>query len=643
MSPSVHPLTPPRRARRRALAAALLAMSLACVAAISVPAPAAAAPAAGGCAGGKVAWRVEGRTQCLPTALRTARGPADAANLLGGIWIADVARGIGLRRRVLPRLTAPRVRALRGRVNALARAARTAVGRRTAAHAAAAPQARSAGGAVLAQRVEGGTQTLDGGVTVTSSATGTLYEDQSVDVRMQLDVADRGGNRLRVTPLVGDLVHAVPAVGCPTARGIVRAEEHQLTGGTTIAFKRDRVIASATEKVRIDVTAEGHVGRDARLHDVTTRFRLQLAQYQRGVQVEQTVTATAAADREGGVRSTGGTADVRLRVAGWSARRERAEERKHAAEVQGDEMVRETVATYTSLLRDRLLDAERTWYELPNDCAEIALDPAAGVRLGQGERRAVSGSVRALAGGGEASGSIRVAAASRGDFAATRAEAEPGAPARFEATGAAPQGSARTTVAAALVATSTAGRAQADWTARGEAPTVPAAFDATVSLDEQLPGIRVTFAGSGRYERTALSTLPDGTVYAWYALTSATLAEARRQIGDTCGWLGSGAGAGELDGDLELHVPRGGGAPAYALRYDLTLSGVEYAGRCAGFDPFTDALSVHLDSGRPGPVAQRLRPGTADFHFAETGVTDVTVVDGASGTAAWELRPDGAG
>jgi hypothetical protein len=299
----------------------------------------------------------------------------------------------------------------------------------------------------------------------------------------------------------------------------------------------------------------------------------------------------------------------------------------------------EAIGDIGAFARKSLLEAEPGWYELPNDCAEIAWSPGAGSTVEPGETRRVTGHVIARRDGGVASGSIALGGVARGRLIPITPAFSPAAPASFIAAGGEPDARG-ITVDANAIATSTAGRAQRRWSASGTRVSLPTRFSGTVTSSSSGGGLARTFSGSATYTRTTVVRGPDGSLTAWYELTAASLDEAKETHGATqgCRIEATGSGGSIDSGDLELRVFPDGEV-VYALSYDLRLDAQFAPTDCppGGFG-YDGEISAFLNTRAPG--SHELRPAGADFVLEEEGVGDVTAVpDATLNSAGWSLRP----
>ncbi len=292
------------------------------------------------------------------------------------------------------------------------------------------------------------------------------------------------------------------------------------TGGTVTALRGGRVVRAKTDQTTWRVDARGQVGTDARLQSVASDVRLTMKEFQRGHQMEMTLTAAVTQTRDGAPRVSGTPrVDMRIRSAALSPAQERAAEAEWAGGMASSPEIARAIGKLADTARWRLLESEYVWYQLPNYCAQIAWTPGAGALVEPGETKRVTGHVVAKRDGGVASGAIELGAVSRGRLIPITKAFAPGSPASFIAAGAEPD-SERTTVDASAIATSTAGRAQQGWFARGTPVRLPRSFQGSVSSTATGGGLTREFSGSATYTRTTVARGPDGSLNAWSTTTS---------------------------------------------------------------------------------------------------------------------------
>jgi hypothetical protein len=611
-----------------------LLLGTALLASLALGAGSATAAKAKKCPKGKTAWKLDGRTACVASrALGASGGDGAAAPTLAQAWLAAASRPVpGSRVRIAPSLRRVAPRVGRGLARTLTRAGKKGKGARI-----------SQRGPVVERIGEVlGRQELGDGIVAESRVRGRIYEDGVREYDSEIEVRDRRGNAVRYSPSVQDLGQPAEPVGCPTAAGLVRTKSASSTGGTVTALRGGRVAGAKTDQTTWRVDARGQVGTDARLQSVASDVTMTFKQFQRGLQAEMTLTAAVTQTREGAPR-IGGTpkVDVRIRSAALSPAQERAAEAEWARGMASSPDIARAIGKVADTARWRLLQSEYVWYDLPNYCAQIDWSPGSGAMVEPGETKRVTGHVVSKRDGGLASGAIELTAVTRGRLIPITKAFVPGAPASFIAAGGEPDAD-RTTVAASAIATSTAGRVQGGWYADGTPARLPQTFQGTVSSTATGGGLTREFSGSATYTRTSLTRGPDGSLNAWYELTSASLAEAKETLGPTagCRWEAEGSGGYVDSGDLELRVLPGGEV-VYGIHYDLKVASVFAPTDCPpnSGDPWDGEISAFLDSRRPGPADAALRPAGADFQLVEDGVTDVTVEPGMTSSASWSLLP----
>jgi hypothetical protein len=609
----------------------LLTSTFLLLAALAAGAPAAPA-AAKKCPQGKVAWKLEGGSACVSGKLPG--GKAGAAPAIAETWLLSASRQ-------LPggklRLSSPLRRALPRAGAVLAREIGSAGGAGIS----------SQGAAPRGQVVERygkviGQEDLGNGVVLEGRLRAKIYADESHELDVELEVRDRKGDAIRFAPDYRMLFTPEDEVECPTAGGRVTVLAQGSMGGTVTQLKNGRPVASRTATQSWKIRARGQVGTDARLQSVTADVSMSLKNYERGLQMETTVGVGATLSREGKPRVSGSpTASVSIKAAGASRAEEREAEAEYARALAGSSEVAEALAGTTTQARARLLEAEPSWYALPNECAQIAWDPGAGITLEPEQTRRVTGAVIARRDGGQASGRIELGDVGPGRLIPVAPGFSAAAPASFIAAGAEPN-AAGLSVQATAIATSTAGRAQATWFARATPMKLPERFVGTIASTSATAGLTRSFAGSATYARTSVVRGPDGSLHAWYELTAAGLGEAKETLGPISGCRLEATGTnGRIEsGELELRVLPSGEV-LYALLYDLRVDSQFLPTDCPPPGPaaFDGEIVVFLNSRRPGPVDGQMRAVGAGFQIQENGVGDVTDLAGLTTTASWTLVP----
>jgi hypothetical protein len=321
---------------------------------------------------------------------------------------------------------------------------------------------------------------LGDGVKFTLSAEALAHADDKMDLSMAMTFAVKGA-KLKVTPLI-EWDSAPPKVPCPSAEGVVLLDQVETNGVTITAFKGSKVALSVSVRETTTTKSRGHVGRDARLHDVSSDVTIKRERYERGLQVVSEYSGTASIPRDGAASATApASVKVKVRAASASAAQEREAERNEAEAISADPATGTAFGKATKSHRFQMLDNERKWYDIPNSCATDSYAPDPVASLAQGASTAVKGTIKAQD-GGEAHAQFTVNSVARGIYTTQKSNSDPGDPAIFNATGGSPD-DANITVDAKVIATSTAGRTDANWYARDSG-----------SID-------VTFTGHGSYER----------------------------------------------------------------------------------------------------------------------------------------------
>jgi hypothetical protein len=541
------------------------------------------ADAAPKCKGTAQVWKVDGRLVCLKTA-RPKKGHA-TLETPGRIafWFAEASKlSKGSRKKLPKKLLAASPKAAAAAVKVVAKAsslrrkARLAPGS-TQAFAAAAPL----GPVVDRMTIEGQSVTLPDGVTITSHGEARAYADGTVKTEAAVDMTV-GDFTLRYQPHITEGSVVIPDVDCPTAAGLLTIDFTSSVGGTFMGLKGKTVLAAITEKTTNTIHARGHVGRDARFHDVDVTAISKIEHYERGSQTVMTMSGNYNVSRDGEPEAEGPiSADLKLRVAGATAAQERAAEQQYVAEIATSAGAISQLGAQAELARWEMKRDEPKWYSLPARCAGIEFTPGSHVQLAPGKSLAVSGSVYSNA-GGEASGDVVVNAVSRGSFTVTKAQSDPGSPARFNATAETPDAD-KTSVGADVIATSTAGRAQWGWYADYDVD-LPKKLSGTISSSSSTPGTKDYFHSWVVYTLDNVYVSDSGYISAWYKLTTADQDEVTQEIGSGCRWVGKGSGGNIEDGDIELRKPPGG-SWEHAVMYDVEVPDTTFVPTDCGPSP----------------------------------------------------------
>jgi hypothetical protein len=380
---------------------------------------------------------------------------------------------------------------------------------------------------------------------------------------------------------------------------------------------------------------------------VTNDIVLTREHYERGLQYKATVKATLTMLREGAATLRGTpSVDVRVRQAGASNRAEREAARELAADAAHDPDLLKAIEALGTSGRFDLLRAEPTWYDIPNNCAEIRWDPGAGAELAPGASLTTGGQVTTRD-GQPGTGTITVTDVPRGSFGPHDASFTPAAPAPFTATGTDPNEDGTTVLVHGLGA-STAGRATNFWSAHHDPVKLPARFTGMVAASSLLPGASSDdWAGTATYTLKDRFPKPDGSVSATYTLTQGSLVAASSSIGDApsgCRLQAGGSGGHVADGDIEIRVAKDGTA-TYALLYDVEIPSTFSPVDCQPGQappPLDLAIVGMLNTHIAGfPPHENFRRAPKDWHLAAKDTPDVAAAPGATASASWDLLPAG--
>lgn len=502
--------------------------------------------------------------------------------------------------------------------------------------------------ATQSMAVPGASATV-GGVKIESSADIRRGATGSFEAELQL-VLSSGDVKVVIEPLIKDTGKDIGDISCPAADGLIEFQYTHRVGRNTKILDGNRVLWATSEKVTRTIKTRAHVGRDARLARVESDITVKAEHHQRGLQSVNTITRHASSGGDGPVSLGSASASASFQSAGDTARQRRAAEQSIARELEQNDPFEDSVRSLATRIRDHIKSAEPKWYDLPNNCARLTLDPASPASLGQNESVNLHGGVEATS-GGEAAAQFAQPLVSHGTLSVEKPTADPGDRARFKATGASPDSRDRTVVAD-LIATSTAGRAAALWIARNP-----------------VPGVNVTFSGTAAYTRFEGngSTDTEHSVSADYEW-SITYSDVRLEANGLAlasdssfsgTWSDDGrhgaAGPGDFlcAGELVSHSPQsamlttatsGGGFRINAMAF-LMVTGDAAATNCTGLPgpPYASYSAVGNTTG-PGAVvdvtAEQLAAGTITRHLTfsppATDCANVTAaIDPCSQALEW--------
>ena len=247
---------------------------------------------------------------------------------------------------------------------------------------------------------------------------------------------------------------------------------------TTVINDGSRIKGSVTEKLTRTIRARARVGRDARFSGFDAELTVKAERYERGLQTVSTIVRKASASRSGAISLSPAHVKTTVKLAGAPRGVEGAIERAVSSDFKRSDPFEDAQSTFAERLRQHILEAEPKWYDVPNQCATLTLDPPAVQKLPEGSTMLVRGTVKS-AQGTESGGDFATTAIARGQFNGQKPASEPGSPAVFEAKAAEPDAS-DVTVSADLLATSPAGRATASWSAISPPPAVDITYSGTM-------------------------------------------------------------------------------------------------------------------------------------------------------------------
>lgn len=446
------------------------------------------------CRHGKIAWRIEGKVVCRkPPA--TSKRPASEASLIGQVVGPAPVQRVGRWRAIAQRpMTARSWRATSALVTRVAEsgveqmqggpaprldpaAVRAATARRAGSFSESIP-ARSVGD----------------GVTVSGSASGSVDAGGKVDVDLSV-TAEKGGYALDLRPSLSFGSGGKPP-RCPTVDGRLSYSDTFNSKDTAIVRKGNKVLGAVTDEFKLKTDVVGEVGADARLQSVTVKDVAETGHYERGLQINTTISMVTTLGRNGGSQPGGvPKVDVRIRAAKASRGAEAAAEREAAAAIAtklgaklGDQFAGSAVRE-----RDRLLAGEPNWYDFGNPCVEADFAPRP-ASAAEGETGTTTGTFKMKTTGERPAARWRRIAQERGKMTPESASSGPGSSPSFKWTAGRPGSVVHETLDVRYEITSRAGRAQATLYA-----TAPPVGDLEVEIDG-------TFGGENDRARASVNT-----------------------------------------------------------------------------------------------------------------------------------------
>lgn len=503
--------------------------------------------------------------------------------------------------------------------------------------------AAGSGGAVERMTVGRETATLPGGVK--AEFTGSLRADAEgnvdADVEMKLT---KGKETLIVRPDLDREPAPIKEIECPTAEGRLTLNDRYRQGQTIIVKKNGRFTQSYTERVTQEWSAIGQVGRDAKLASVETVSSSKIERYQRGSQVILRASGTTVTESENGGRVVGElTTSADVRIAGLT----RAEDRKYEAEaarlLKSHEETKDAIASAAKSSWINFEQNQWKWYQLPNYCAALDLDPN-WVNLDEGDSMSAKGTMRSQRFGGDAAGAIVSATPSIGSFSIVKSSVDLGAPAEFSAVGGNP-GSGSETVRAEVVATSTAGRAMQTFVAEAQPVKVPKKFGGWVEAETTGMSVFYRFDAYLEFELQYVNTGPNGFATAWYELTA--IPQMHPSINSTAASgcrieASASSGAVINSGDIELRRMSADAPWKYAIHADFSIPDQHFGPvDCppgSGMPEWEGDISNYIYTAPNGEWRELWSGSTAtDWRMIESGVTDVNGFGLFPTVAEWGL------
>lgn len=228
----------------------------------------------------------------------------------------------------------------------------------------------------------------------------------------------------------------------------------------------------------------------------------------------------------------------------------------------------------------------------------------------------------------------------RGSFTATKAESDPGNPAKFDGTGGHPDDE-RTTIQASLIATSKGGRAQADFRAEADDINVPNSFSGALASKSTTPGLLDEFSMIATWELRSKSPGPNGFAQAWYELTEVILEESTNEIGVGCRWVAKGINGTINAGDLELRRASTSAPWTYAFMVDVSVVDATFVPTdCppgSEVTPFTGDIVNVLNSHAIGAPFRPVDVTATDFRMIEEDQSNVIGPANLPTVASWAI------
>lgn len=443
--------------------------------------------------------------------------------------------------------------------------------------------------ATQSMSVPGASATV-GSVKIESSADIRRGANGSYAAELQM-VLSSGDAKIVIEPTIKDTGKEIADISCPAADGLIELEYTHRVGRDTKVLDGNRVFYATSEKLTRTIKTRAHVGRDARLARVESDITVKAEHYQRGLQSVNTVTRHASSGGEGPVKLGAASASASFKAAGDTARQRRAAEKSIARELEKNDPFEDSVRSLATRIRDHIKSAEPKWYDLPNNCARMVMDPASPANVAQNESVNLTGAVEATS-GGEAAAQFAQPLVSHGTMTAEKPLADPGDRARFRATGAAPDSRDRTVVAD-LIATSTAGRAAVLWIGRNPAPAVNVTFAGTATY------VRLEGNGSTDTEHYVTADYGWSITYRNVRLEAngLTLASDSSMSGT---WSDDGRHGAAGPGDFVCSGPLASYSPESAM-LTTSAAGEGYRINAAAFLMVTSDFAATSCSGLPSP------------------------------------------
>jgi hypothetical protein len=502
----------------------ILSASLIAAAALALSAAPDPAPAAAACKGGQARWKVEGKPRCVKTRSlnTTAVRPLAATEVEYALRLAA------------QKARKPLGRALRRRAAALGNIAGTLQTRATATPAA----LRGRAGARL-REVRSFEQSVpsQGGVSAKFVATADL---ETGALTIGGEFTTKAGKDTLTTSITAKISLASDP-GCPDPTGRLAVRKSFGTESKNVTKRGGAVVESRTIEVTTATETVGQNGPDGFLRDISTTETTTSTVAERGLNIEQTTSATVAGAPGASVTLQGTpSSQAHVRSAELSRPEEAALERQLSAKAPSDPDLAKKLAEAAKVARDQIKASEPHWtYEGTNACLDVIFDPDTIATLEPGQTQSISAKQQITSSKLFVAATWSISAVEVGTLAG--AGAAPASGATLAAVGGGPKDDF--TVAGRVLSVSLAGRAARRWLAKGT--PFPTVISATITQAEVAPGGMLTFNFTqvARWTRIAYQGNPDGSRSAEYQQDQASITSGHwKTTAGGCVWEGDVSG-----------------------------------------------------------------------------------------------------